>query len=129
MSINLVIVDDEPYIRRFYSKGCKRIMPLITNGEYEIHEAQSGEGALNLILNVKPNFVLMDTDLGDRITGDKVCSEVRARYNGFIYIVGMSGEDCSASWTGAGGAGANKFLKKPFGMGDLKIELEYALNQ
>ena len=49
----VLIADDEPSIRKLYERELKR-------EGYEVHIASSGEEALKLVREVKPDLVVMD---------------------------------------------------------------------
>lgn len=126
MSINLVVADDDIYVLKLVNRAFGHFMPQITSRDYTVATAQSGIEARDLIIDLEPRFALLDTQMQDHLRGYDVCAAARAYYNGSVYIVGMSGEDCSESWSAAG---ANNFLRKPFEMGELRLELERALKQ
>ena len=54
-----MIADDEPLIRR----GIKQLIDLSSLQIGEIHEASTGEEALKVFEEVKPEIVLMDINL------------------------------------------------------------------
>lgn len=53
----ILLIDDEPSIRLFYSD-------VLAERGYEIHEATSGQEALALIQNGAPDLVILDIKLG-----------------------------------------------------------------
>jgi DNA-binding response OmpR family regulator len=90
----------------------RRIMRtvLIEKG-YEVTEAECGEDALKLICSERYDLVMLDINMPG-VTGIEVCREVRTRSN--IPIILMSAGD--ENRTRALEAGANDYLKKPFGV-------------
>jgi DNA-binding response OmpR family regulator len=99
----ILVVDDEPQIRRIMRAV------LVAKG-YEVFEAESGENALALIRSSKFDLVLLDINMPG-ISGIEVCLQVRTTSE--VPIVMMSaGEESRAK---ALKAGANDYLKKPFG--------------
>jgi two-component system KDP operon response regulator KdpE len=100
-------VDDELQIRRIMRAV------LVAKG-YEVMEAECGEEALRLIRSEKYDLILLDINMPG-ITGVEVCVEVRTRSD--IPIIIMSaGEENKAR---ALDAGANDYLKKPFGISQI----------
>jgi two-component system KDP operon response regulator KdpE len=100
-------VDDEPQIRRIMRAV------LVAKG-YEVMEAECGEEALKLIRAEKYDLMLLDINMPG-ITGIEVCVEVRTSSD--IPIIIMSaGEENKAR---ALDAGANDYLKKPFGVSQI----------
>jgi two-component system KDP operon response regulator KdpE len=109
MSSRILVVDDEPQIRRIM-----RVV-LVSEG-YEIVEAGCGEDALKLISSEQFDLVLLDINMPG-ITGIELCREVRTSFDIPIPIVIMSaGEENRAR---ALDAGANDYLKKPFGVSQI----------
>ena len=103
----ILVVDDEPQIRRIMRAV------LVAKG-YEVMEAECGEEALKLIRAEEYDLMLLDINMPG-ITGIEVCVEVRTSSN--IPIIIMSaGEENKAR---ALDAGANDYLKKPFGISQI----------
>jgi CheY-like chemotaxis protein len=65
----IVLVDDNPVIRRLYTR-------LFQKAGYIIFTASNGEEGLRLILAEKPNAAVIDFHLPD-ITGIQVCEQIR----------------------------------------------------
>jgi DNA-binding response OmpR family regulator len=100
----IIVVDDEPSIRR-------TLRAVLEVKGYDITEADCGREALRLIHSGQYDLVLLDINMPD-ITGIEVCREVRTTSQ--IPIVMMSaGEENKARSLEAG---ANDYLRKPFGM-------------
>ena len=103
----ILVVDDELQIRRIMRAV------LVAKG-YEVMEAECGEEALRLIRSEKYDLILLDINMPG-ITGIEVCVEVRTSSD--IPIIIMSaGEENKAR---ALDAGANDYLKKPFGISQI----------
>ena len=103
----ILVVDDEPQIRRIMRAV------LVAKG-YEVMEAECGEEALKLIRAEKYDLMLLDINMPG-ITGIEVCVEVRTSSD--IPIIIMSaGEENKAR---ALDAGADDYLKKPFGVSQI----------
>ena len=101
------MVDDEPQIRRVMRSV------LVAEG-YEVMEAECGEDALKLIHSEKYDLILLDINMPG-ITGVEVCRQVRTSCD--IPIIIMSaGEE---NRTRALDAGADDYLRKPFGVSQI----------
>lgn len=103
----ILVVDDDPRICRLV-----RAM-LVTNG-YEVADTSTGEDALKRVRSEKYDLVLLDHRLPG-ITGVEVCREIRAGAD-IAIIVMSAGYDIRAD---ALQAGANDYLRKPFGVSEL----------
>jgi len=103
----ILVVDDEPQIRRIMRAV------LVAKG-YEVMEAECGEEALNLIRSDKCDLMLLDINMPG-ISGIEVCREVRTSFDMPIVIM-TAGEENRAR---ALAAGANDYLKKPFGVSQI----------
>ena len=112
----ILVVDDEPQIRRI-------MRAVLVAKRSEVTEAECGEDALKLIHSEKYDLILLDINMPG-ITGIEVCKQVRASSD--IPIIVMSaGEENRAR---ALDAGANDYLKKPFGVSDIFSCLKMVLN-
>ncbi len=69
----LMIADDEPLIRR----GIKQLIDLSSLQIREIHEASTGEEALKIFEEFKPEIVLMDINM-PKIDGLSVAKKIKA---------------------------------------------------
>jgi two-component system KDP operon response regulator KdpE len=113
----ILVVDDEPQIRRIMRTV------LVTKG-YEVMEADSGEDALLLIHSERYDLVLLDINMPG-ISGIEVCREVR-RSSEIPIVIMSAGEESKAK---ALDAGANDYLKKPFGVSQIFACLELNLGE
>jgi DNA-binding response OmpR family regulator len=107
MGKRILVVDDEAQIRR--------IMRAVLSAKgYEIIEAENGEEALKLIRAEEYHLMLLDINMPG-INGIEVCVELRKSSNMPIVIM-SAGEENRAR---ALDAGANDYLKKPFGVSQI----------
>jgi two-component system, OmpR family, KDP operon response regulator KdpE len=100
----ILVVDDEPQIRRIMRSA-------IAAKGYEVMEAECGEDALKLVRAEKFDLVLLDINMPG-ITGIEVCREVRTSFDIPIIIMSAGEENRARALQ----AGANDYLKKPFGV-------------
>ncbi|MCC6407930.1 MAG: response regulator [Planctomycetes bacterium] len=113
----ILIVDDEPQVRRFLTTG------LATHG-YRTLEAASGKDALRLATQYVPDVVLLDLGLPD-LDGLEVTRALRQWTR--IPIVVLSARGSERNKVEALDAGADDYLTKPFGFAELLARLRVAL--
>lgn len=107
MKKKILIVDDEPNI----------VVPLeflMTQHNYDVHTAETGEQALDLIVNWKPDLVLLDIMLPG-MDGYEVCRKIRQQkaFNP-IRIVFLSAMARSIDIAKGMGLDADDYITKPF---------------
>lgn len=112
----LLIVEDEAPIRRF-------LRATLPNEGYRLIEADSGEQGLRLAANQPPDLVILDLGLPD-IDGLEVIR--RLREWSAIPIIVLSARDQEKEKIAALDAGADDYLTKPFGIGELLARLRVA---
>jgi two-component system, OmpR family, KDP operon response regulator KdpE len=115
--LRILVVDDEPPIRKLLRMG------LSTQG-YVVLEAPNGKSALEL-LEQKPDLVILDLGLPD-IQGLELLRKIRERSEGVPIVVLSSRED-EAGKVQALDLGADDYVTKPFGMGELLARMRAAL--
>ena len=115
----ILIIDDEPQIHRFLG-------PALDAAGYEPLHADSGQEGLRGIALWAPDAVVLDLGLPD-MDGKDVLAKARAFYDGPILI--LSARDREAEKIEALDRGANDYVEKPFGVGELLARLRVALRQ
>jgi two-component system, OmpR family, KDP operon response regulator KdpE len=113
----ILIVDDEQSIRRFLR------VTLSAQG-YTVIEAVSGQQAIAMASAQKPDVIILDLGLPD-IDGVEVTKVLRQWTEVPIIILSVRGSE--ADKIAALDAGANDYLTKPFGVGELLARLRVAL--
>jgi two-component system, OmpR family, KDP operon response regulator KdpE len=116
---HLLIVDDEPAIRRF-------LRVTLTAQGYEVSEAQTGREALEKVAAVKPDIIILDIGLPD-IDGVELTGSLREWTD--VPIIILSVRDSESSKIAALDAGADDYLTKPFGVGELLARLRAAMRR
>jgi two-component system KDP operon response regulator KdpE len=115
----VLVVDDESAIRRFLRAS------LSAHG-YEVFEANCGQAALSSVLADRPDLILLDLGLPD-LDGVEVTRLLREWTSLPIIIVSVRGQE--ADKVAALDAGADDFLTKPFGVGELLARMRVALRR
>ncbi len=115
----VLVVDDESAIRRFLRAS------LSAHG-YEVFEASSGQAALSSVLADRPDLILLDLGLPD-LDGVEVTRLLREWTSLPIIIVSVRGQE--ADKVAALDAGADDYLTKPFGVGELLARMRAALRR
>jgi two-component system KDP operon response regulator KdpE len=113
----VLVVDDEPQIQRV-------LRPALTACGYEVLEAATGRDALKIIASSAPDVVVLDLGLPD-IDGKDVLREARAFSK--IPIIVLSARDREWEKIVALDSGADDYVEKPFGIGELMARLRAAL--
>jgi two-component system KDP operon response regulator KdpE len=115
----ILLIEDDPQIRRFLRAS------LVTQG-YELIEAGTGREGLALAAAQVPEVVLLDLGLPD-MEGLEVIKQLRAWSGVPIIILSARGQerDKVANLD----AGADDYLTKPFGVGELLARIRVALRK
>jgi two-component system KDP operon response regulator KdpE len=115
----VLVVDDEPQIQRALEVN------LVARG-YQVDLAATGEQALELAAARRPDVVLLDLGLPG-IDGLGVIGALRAWSHVPILVLSARGEE--ADKVSALDAGADDFVAKPFGMGELLARMRAVLRR
>lgn len=115
----ILVIDDEPQIHRFLS-------PALDAAGYEPKRADSGQEGLRGIALWSPDAVVLDLGLPD-MDGKDVLMRAREFYNGPMII--LSARDKEAEKIEALDLGANDYVEKPFGVGELLARIRAGLRQ
>lgn len=115
--IRVLVVDDERAIRRFLHAS------LTANG-HTVFEAENGQDALNAVIAVRPDLIILDLNLPD-ISGVEVTRRLREWTQTPILI--LSVREHENDKITALDAGADDYLTKPFSVGELMARLRVAL--
>jgi two-component system, OmpR family, KDP operon response regulator KdpE len=113
----VLVVDDEPPIRRFLKSG-------LGAADYRVVEASDGAAALRAFAVEEPDLVVLDLGLPDQ-TGIDVIDAIRS--SSAVPIVVLSARDDERSKVAALDHGADDYVSKPFGMAELTARLRAAL--
>ena len=117
--IRVLVVDDEAAIRRFLRTS------LTANG-YVVFEAEQGAEALANLTANRPDLVILDLGLPD-MDGTEVARQIRLRSQLPIIVLSVRGQESDK--IAALDAGADDYLTKPFGVGELMARLRAAMRR
>lgn len=115
----ILVIDDEPQIHRFLS-------PALDAAGYEPRRADSGREGLRGVALWSPDAVVLDLGLPD-MDGKDVLSRAREFYSGPIIV--LSARDREAEKIAALDLGADDYVEKPFGVGELLARIRAHLRQ
>lgn len=116
---NILVVDDEPQIRRVLRST------LSTQG-YVITEAKTGEEALESLRKERPDLVLLDMNMPG-MGGIETCREIRRASDAPIIMLTV--RNAERDKVAALDAGADDYVVKPFGIEELLARIRAALRR
>jgi two-component system, OmpR family, KDP operon response regulator KdpE len=118
-SAKILIVDDEPQIRRV-------LLTTLTSQGYTLSEARSGDEALEKLREDRPDLILLDVNMPGR-SGLETCREIRATSD--IPIIMLTVRNSEHDKVQALDAGADDYVVKPFGSEELMARIRAALRR
>ncbi|ACB94742.1 response regulator [Beijerinckia indica] len=113
----VLVIDDEPQIHRF-------LRPALDAAGYEPVRADNATDGLKEIARKVPDAVVLDLGLPD-MDGKDVLQKARDFYDGPIII--LSARDRETEKITALDMGADDYVEKPFGIGELLARLRVAM--
>lgn len=116
-AIRILVVDDEPQIRRF-------LEIILKAGGYEVEQAADGEKALTACALKPPDLVILDLGLPG-ISGHDVIAAVREWSQ--VPIIVLSVREAESEKIKALDLGAVDYVTKPFAAGELMARVRAAL--
>ena len=116
--LRVLVVDDERSIRRFLKASL--------GSQFVIFEATNGEEALAAVVSDRPDVIILDLGLPD-MEGVEVTRRLREWTQ--IPIIIVSVREQEKDKIAALDAGADDYLTKPFGVGELMARLRSALRR
>ena len=117
-AIRILVVDDERPIRRFLNASL--------SGQFTVLEAATGDEALAMTVSGRPDVIILDLGLPD-MDGLDVTRRLREWTE--IPIIVVSVRDQEEDKIAALDAGADDYLTKPFGVGELTARVRAALRR
>lgn len=114
---HILVIEDELPIRRFLRAS-------LASAGYRVSEAESGEEALKMAASQPPDLVILDLGLPDG-DGQDVLQRLREWYTQPILV--LSARDQESQKIRALDHGADDYVTKPFGVGELLARIRTAL--
>jgi two-component system KDP operon response regulator KdpE len=113
----ILIVDDEPQIRRF-------LRPALAAAGYDVVEAENGADAMKAVATAAPDVIILDLGLPD-MDGKDVIANLRGWST--IPIIILSARDRESEKIAALDLGADDYIEKPFSIGELTARIRTAM--
>ena len=113
----VLVVDDEPQIVRFLKPG-------LSAGGFDVVVAETAAEAVKLAATQVPDVMVLDLGLPDK-DGKDVIREIRTWSN--IPIIVLSARDREIEKIESLDLGADDYINKPFGIGELMARIRAAL--
>jgi two-component system, OmpR family, KDP operon response regulator KdpE len=117
--LRVLVVDDEEEIRRFLRASLK-------THQYEVIEANNGANAISLLRETHPDLMILDLGLPD-MDGVEVTRRVRSWNQ--IPIIILSVRSREADKIEALNSGADDYVTKPFGVGELLARIRVVMRR
>ncbi|PSB33312.1 response regulator transcription factor [Chlorogloea sp. CCALA 695] len=109
----ILIVDDDPAIRNL-------IQRFLSKQKYQVESAEDGKTALAIFEQFNPDLVILDVNLPD-VTGYNLCEEMQKRTKVFVLMLTSRADEADKIRGFA--QGADDYLTKPFGLGELEVRV------
>jgi two-component system, OmpR family, KDP operon response regulator KdpE len=116
---NILVVDDEKPIRRFLRAS-------LQGHGYTVFEASSGQEAIQEATGHRPDVIILDLGLPD-MDGTELTRQLREWTK--VPIIVLSVRDHESDKIAALDAGADDYLTKPFGVGELMARIRVNLRR
>ena len=114
---HILIIEDEQPIRRF-------LRAALTSEGYRLSESATGDEGLKVAVSMPPDLIILDLGLPD-FDGQHVLTRLREWFVGPIII--LSARDQETQKIQALDHGADDYVTKPFGIGELLARMRSAL--
>ncbi len=114
---HVLVVDDEPQIQRF-------LKPALTAAGYDVVRAMDGAEGLAAVRAHAPDVIVLDLGLPD-LDGKEVISLIRRHCDTPIIVLSARGAEDEK--IAALDRGADDYVAKPFGIGELLARIRVAL--
>jgi two-component system KDP operon response regulator KdpE len=115
----VLVVDDEKAIQRFLKNA-------LSSAEFLVHLADSGKEALTAAMAVRPDLIILDMGLPD-MDGVEVLRLLREWTK--VPVIILSVRDREDEKVTALDSGADDYVTKPFGIGELLARMRVALRK
>jgi two-component system KDP operon response regulator KdpE len=120
MKLKILVVDDEPQIRKQLKIG-------LEGYGFEVLTAANGDEALVVTAQQQPDMLILDISLGSEPNGIELCRQLREWSKVPIIMLSVHGEEKMK--VEALHSGADDYLTKPFSMGEMEARIEAVLRR
>lgn len=115
----VLVVDDEKAIQRFLKNA-------LSSAEFSVHVAENGKEALAAAVAIRPDLIILDLGLPD-MDGVEVLRRLREWTQ--VPVIILSVRDREDEKVTALDSGADDYVTKPFGIGELLARMRVALRK
>jgi two-component system, OmpR family, KDP operon response regulator KdpE len=115
----ILVVDDEGAILRF-------LETVLDSAEFKVYKAENGRLAIAAAAAVRPDLILLDLGLPD-MDGIEIITRIREWSR--VPVIVLSVREREDDKVAALDAGADDYLTKPFGVGELLARIRVALRR
>jgi two-component system, OmpR family, KDP operon response regulator KdpE len=115
----ILIIDDEPQIRRFVKAGLELY-------GYSVSEAENGSAGINAVAHSRPDLIILDLGLPD-MSGVEILNTIRSWSNVPVIVLSVQVEE--EQKVRLLRSGADDYVMKPFGIAELAARCEAALRR
>lgn len=115
MSLKILVLDDEPQIRKQLKVG-------LNGYGYDVLTAATGQETLVAVAQHQPDMIILDIALGEDADGIEICQRLREWSK--TPVIMLSVHDEEKIKVRALNAGADDYLTKPFGMEELHARIQ-----
>lgn len=116
-AVKVLVVDDEPQIRRFLRAS-------LTAHDYAVVEAEDGKSAIKACTVEQPDVIVLDLGLHD-MDGLEVLARIREWSRVPVIVLSVRADESDKIT--ALDRGADDYITKPFGVGELMARIRAAL--
>ncbi|MDR7868346.1 MAG: response regulator [Sporomusaceae bacterium] len=117
--LKVLVIDDEPQIRKLLR------VSLAAHG-YDVHEAAAGLDGVSQAVAIKPDIIILDLGLPDA-DGKEVVRSIREWSD--VPIIILTAREQEQEKIDTLDAGADDYLTKPFGVGELMARMRVSLRR
>ena len=110
-AINIMIIDDDPMIRRLVSR-------MLATKKFDTITAEGGEMAMQLLSENDVSHIILDLNMPDGLSGTETLKRINKLYPN-IPVILSSGDGSSLDKEKFKRLGVSKFLNKPFDLNEL----------
>lgn len=115
----ILVVDDDSAVRNL-------IQRFLLQQNYQVESAEDGKMALAVFEQFNPDLVVLDVNLPD-VIGFNLCQEMQNRSR--VFVLMLTSRTDEADKIRGFSKGADDYLTKPFGLGELEVRVAAILRR